>query len=183
MRPESLGERGETQREGHRPDGRSNHDAIDGSGGHFGYRCGCRGDDVDVNVVFTQRIGNLRRRCIVFGHHDEPLPCSRKHSLDLRKHLFERLSSLDRLGEYGHSAHRQRAPSVLVGGNNVYGNMAELDLGLESSQHSPAVHVRQSNIERDRTGIALARQRQAGSAKCRHQGAKTLLASHVAHDL
>ncbi len=133
MRPESLGERGETQREGHRPDGRSNHEAIDGSGGHFGHRFGCRGDDMDVNVLFTQRIGNLRRRCVDFGHHDEPLSRSRKHSLDLRKHFFERLSSLDRLGEYSHSAHRQRASAVLVGGNYVYGNVAELDICLESS--------------------------------------------------
>ena len=102
--------------------------------------------------------------------------------LDSGKDLRQARLVLQRLDQRADRAHSQTALSFVFTGDQVHGNVAAVDIVLQSRQYGPTVHVGQVDIERNGAGLAFLHSRQRIGATRLNHSFETLLVRRLQED-
>src|SRR6266581_1145799 len=85
----------------------------------------------------------------------------------------------DRLFQVGHSADLQRALGLISNRNDVDGDVASVGIVLQQVEHSPAIELRQHDIQCNRIRLVLPREGQAGVAALSNQDLEAAIVGGV----
>ena len=102
--------------------------------------------------------------------------------LDSGKDLRQARLVLQRLDQRADRAHAQTALSFVFTGDQMHGNVAAVDIVLQSGQYGPTVHVGQIDIECNGAGLAFLDSGQRISATRLNHSFETLLARRLQED-
>ena len=84
--------------------------------------------------------------------------------------------------EIGHGAERESAAAIFIAGDDVNRNVAGGGIVLQAIENGPARDIGKSDVQGDRAGLELARQRHGAAAAQGHQRFQVVVVSEVDQD-
>ncbi len=138
--------------------------AIERTFGHGIQRvhAGCR--DQDVDIVVAEKFADAELLCGIILDDEQALETRDGVVLDLTEGEFEALGRR-RLGDEREGAARKPVLAILVHSQHLHRNVARGRILFQVIQDRPAEHVGQEDVERDRTRMEFACERERfGSA-------------------
>src|SRR5437660_10183838 len=93
--------------------------------------------------------------------------------------MLQGFPGLHWLDEYAKRTRAQSSFAYLFRRNYVYGNVAAIDVLFQTLKNTPAVHVRQKNIQRQSGGLEFTRHGQGNRSKRRDPPPEAFSVRHL----
>src|SRR5206468_3309565 len=113
------------------------------------HRVGGGADGGDVDALAADQVGELRPLGVGRLHQQHALLARLVELLQPGERLVQGVAGPQGLGQHAHRAHAQAALSLLLGGDEVNGDVAGGQVVLEAVQHAPAVDVGEVDVQGD----------------------------------